>query len=131
MATILHIEDDDAMALAFRAAIEAVSLHAIVYRVSSGEAALAYLRGEGRYASRSWPDIAYVDLNMPKVDGWQVLVEMRADSELRSIPVVVVTASSRREDRDRAHALGRTSRSQPLLARCGGCYPINVSIAGA
>ena len=106
MATILHIEDDDAMALVFHAAIEEARLHATVCRVSSGEEALAYLRGEGRYAGRRWPDIVYLDLNMPRVDGWQVLTDMRADSGLRSIPVVVLTTSSRLADKDRAHALG-------------------------
>jgi len=106
VATILHIEDNDAMALVFRAAIEEARLHATVYRVPTGEEALAYLRGEGRHAGRTWPDIVYLDLNMPRVDGWQVLTDMRADNDLRSIPVVVLTTSSLRSDKDRATALG-------------------------
>jgi CheY-like chemotaxis protein len=106
MATILHIEDDDASAFLFRRAIETAKLHATVHRVSSGEEALAYLRGQGRHADRTWPDIVYLDLNMPKVDGWQVLADMRADSNLRSIPVVVLTTSFQIADRHRAHALG-------------------------
>ena len=86
MATILHVENDDATALVFSAAIDEAKLHATVYRVSSGEEALAYLRGEGRPGGRTWPDIVFLDLNMPKVNGWQVLTEMRADSDLRSFP---------------------------------------------
>ena len=74
--------------------------------ISTGEDALAYLRAQGRYSGRTWPDIVFLDLNMPRIDGWQVLTDMRADSDLRSIPVVVLTTSSRRADKDRAHALG-------------------------
>jgi CheY-like chemotaxis protein len=106
VATILHVENDDATALVFSAAIDEAKLHATVYRVSSGEEALAYLRGEGRYAGRTWPDIVFLDLNMPKVDGWQVLSDMGADIDLRSIPVVILTTSSLRADKDRAHSLG-------------------------
>ena len=94
------------MALVFLAAIDEARLQARVYRVSNGEEALAYLRGEGRHADRTWPDIVYLDLNMPRVDGWQVLVDMRADSDLRSIPVVILTTSHRNADEGRAHALG-------------------------
>ncbi|HEY3458746.1 MAG TPA: response regulator [Bryobacteraceae bacterium] len=72
----------------------------------SGEEALAYLRGEGRYTGRIWPDIVFLDLNMPKVDGWQMLTAMRADNDLRSIPIVVLTTSSLRADKDRAQAFG-------------------------
>ena len=91
VATILHIEDDDAMALAFQAAIYEAKLLATVYRASNGEDALAYLRGAGWYAGRTWPDIVFLDLNMPRVDGWEVLKAMRVDNDLRSIPVVILT----------------------------------------
>jgi len=94
------------MAVVFRAAIDEARLQATVYRVSSGEEALAYLRAQGTYSNRKWPDIVFLDLNMPKVDGWQVLTEMKADSDLRSIPVVVLTTSPRKADKDRARALG-------------------------
>src|SRR5690348_6273955 len=120
------------MALIFHSAINETRLQANVYRVSSGEEALAYLRGEGRYAGRIWPDIVFLDLNMPKVDGWQVLTAMRADNDLRSIPVVVLTTSSSRADKDRAQALGaQRFLTKPaafgfVSRRCG----VNVSIAG-
>ena len=48
----------------------------------------------------------FLDLNMPRVDGWQVLVEMKADDNLRSIPVVVLSTSFHQADRDRAYSLG-------------------------
>src|SRR5690349_21498562 len=94
------------MALAFQAAIYEAKLQATVYRLSNGEDALAYLRGEGWYAGRAWPDIVFLDLNIPRFDGWQVLKEMKTNRDLRSIPVVILTTSERAEDRDRAHALG-------------------------
>ncbi len=74
------------MALVFIAAVDEARFDATVYRVSDGEEALAYLRGTGRHVDRTWPDIVYLDLNMPKVDGWQVLKDIKADSDLQSIP---------------------------------------------
>jgi len=105
VATILHIEDNDAMALVFRAAIEEARLHATVYRVPTGEEALAYLRGEGRHAGRTWPDIVYLDLNMPRVDGFQVLQDLAADPSAETMKVVVST-SALIDQRDNAR-LGR------------------------
>lgn len=116
------------MALVFRTAIDEARLEATVYRVANGEDALAYLRGEGPYSNRKWPDIVFMDLNMPKVDGWQVLIVMRADRDLRSIPVVILTTSERREDRDRAEALGaqhyvtKPSAFSALVAAVGATY---------
>ena len=127
VATILHIEDDDATALLFRTDVEEAGLQTTVYRVSSGKAALAYLQGDGRHG-RTWPDVVFLDLNLPEVDGWQVLSEMRADEDLRSIPVVVLTTSSRPADRDRAFERGATSyivkppSFVALIAAVGSAY---------
>jgi CheY-like chemotaxis protein len=127
VATILHIEDDDGAALLFRTAVEEAELQATVWRISSGKEALAYLRGDGRHG-RTWPDVVFLDLNMPEVDGWQVLTEMRAHEDLRSIPVVVLTTSSRHGDRDRAFELGATSyivkppSFVALIAAVGSAY---------
>jgi CheY-like chemotaxis protein len=55
---------------------------------------LAYLRGEGEYAARTRPDLVLLDLNLPRRDGREVLEEIKADPDLLSIPVIVLTTSS-------------------------------------
>src|SRR5689334_19322847 len=102
MRVLLHVEDDDGIAAVFHAAVEEAGIDATVSRVAGGEQALRYLRGAGLYSGAIRPDIVFLDLNMPGVDGWQVLVEMRANDNLRSIPVVVLTTSSHHSDKDRA-----------------------------
>ncbi len=97
------------MAMLFRTAVEEAGLQATVYRVSGGEEALVYLRGDGRHAGRTLPDVVFLDLNMPEVDGWQVLMDMKADGDLQSIPVIILSTSFREADRDRAFELGATS----------------------
>jgi len=69
--------------------------------VPNGEAALDYLYRRGEFADSTHaprPDLALPDLNMPRIDGRQVLQEMRGHRELRRIPVVVLTASQHDED---------------------------------
>ena len=101
MVRLLHVEDEDAIAVLFLAAVEEAKINAVVFRVSDGEEALTYLRlGAIR------PALVFLDLNMPRVDGWKVLGEMKADERLRTIPVVVLSTSSHRLDKDRAKTLG-------------------------
>jgi CheY-like chemotaxis protein len=64
-----------------------------VYVVNDGEEAVAFLRKTGEYADAPRPDVVLLDLNMPRMDGRQVLAEIKADDELRSIPIVVLTTS--------------------------------------
>jgi two-component system response regulator len=59
---------------------------------------LAFLRKEGNYSSAPTPDLILLDLNMPRVDGRQVLAAMVADEKLSSLPVVVLTTSSDDEE---------------------------------
>ena len=64
----------------------------------NGEEALAYLHREGRFASAPRPDIILLDLNLPRKGGREVLAEIKADPELRCIPVVILTTSQADED---------------------------------
>lgn len=73
--------------------------------VSDGMEAMAYLRQEGDYASVPRPDLVLLDLNLPRKDGREVLAEMKADPELRRIPVVVLTTSQAEQDILRAYDL--------------------------
>ena len=66
--------------------------------VNDGVEAMTFLRQEGEYESAPRPDLLLLDLNMPRMDGQEVLAEMKADEELRRIPVVVLTSSEAEED---------------------------------
>ena len=77
-----------------------------VVTVMDGSQAVAYLRAR---TDGQKPDLILLDLNMPKMDGWQVLTELKADASLRAIPVVVFTTSSDPADVARCYALGANS----------------------
>jgi len=70
--------------------------------VLDGEEALNYLRHQGIFARAPRPDLILLDLGLPKKDGREVLAEIRADSELRDIPIVVLTGST--DEADMAHS---------------------------
>ncbi len=97
---ILYAEDDNKDVELTLAALEQHHLANEVVVVRDGEEALDYLYRRGEFASRSGDDpvVVLLDLKMPKVDGLEVLREMKSDERLRTIPVVVLTSS--REERD-------------------------------
>jgi CheY-like chemotaxis protein len=80
--------------------------------VEDGEELLDYLRRRGRYAPPApapVPGLVLLDLNMPRKDGREALAEIKADPELRKIPVVVFTTSKRDEDVQRSYCAGANS----------------------
>jgi two-component system response regulator len=80
--------------------------------VVDGEELLEYLRGEGKFTHRKGkphPGLILLDLNMPRMDGRTVLKHLKADPELRRIPVVVLTTSKAEEDILRTYDLGVSS----------------------
>lgn len=85
--------------------------------VQDGVEALAFLRRQGRYAQSPRPDLILLDLNLPRMDGIEVLAQIKADSDLRRIPVVVLTASQAEED---------ILRSYDLQANCYITKPVNL-----
>jgi len=76
--------------------------------VRDGEEALDYLFHRGQYAGQAngLPAVVLLDLKMPKVDGLEVLREMRADAELKHVPVVMITSSREEQDLIRSYELG-------------------------
>jgi CheY-like chemotaxis protein len=66
--------------------------------VNDGVAALAFLRQEGDYVNAPRPDLILLDLNLPKKNGLEVLADIKADHDLRGIPVVILTVSGDEED---------------------------------
>ncbi|MBI5827918.1 MAG: response regulator [Deltaproteobacteria bacterium] len=73
--------------------------------VHDGEEALAYLRRNGKYAGVPRPDLVLLDLNLPKMDGREVLEEIKKDADLKRIPVVVLTTSNDERDILKAYDL--------------------------
>lgn len=76
---------------------------------TDGQEAIDYLTGAGKHADREVPDLVLLDLSMPRKDGLAVLEEVRADPQLRNLPIVVLTSSSRPEDIDGAYERGANS----------------------
>jgi CheY-like chemotaxis protein len=70
-----------------------------------GVEALAFLRREGKYTDAARPDLILLDLNLPKMDGREVLEVIKADASLHNIPVVVLTSSQAEQDIVRAYDL--------------------------
>lgn len=77
--------------------------------VEDGEELIAFLRREGKHAEAPRPGLILLDLNMPRKDGREALREIKADAELRRIPVVVMTTSKAEEDIFRSYDLGASS----------------------
>jgi CheY-like chemotaxis protein len=73
-------------------------VHNTLHVVSDGIEAMAFLRHEGAYADTSRPDLILLDLNLPKMDGREVLAEIKQDPDLTRIPVVVLTTSQAEPD---------------------------------
>ncbi len=95
---ILLVEDNPGDA---RLAVEALREAKVGNRLSvvpDGVEAVAFLRREGRYGQAPRPDLILLDLNLPKKDGREVLAEIKADADLKRIPVVVLTTSKAEQD---------------------------------
>ena len=103
---LLHVEDEDGAAFLFRRAVREAGFAAIVFRVSNGEEALAFLRRAGPYIDAERPHLMVLDFNLPKIDGLSVLRRISDDESLRSIPVVVISTSARPADKEKAFSLG-------------------------
>jgi len=104
---ILLVEDDAAHAEIVRRNLEDFRIANRIVHVSDGQAALDYLFRQGRFADPELaprPGIVLLDLRLPKVDGLDVLKAVKADPELGSIPVVILTTSSAESDKARAYA---------------------------
>lgn len=102
---ILLIEDNEAdINLTIQAFRDAI-LRSRIHVVKDGEEALAFLRCTGIYAQAPRPDLVLLDLSLPKVNGLEVLEEMKADLKLKGIPVIVMSGSDREEDQARAYRL--------------------------
>jgi len=98
---------------AFRDANVAIHLHA----TSDGEEALAFLRREGSHAHAPRPDFILLDLNLPKMDGREVLACIKSDAALKTIPTIILTTSAAEAD---------VLKSYELQANCYLTKPVEL-----
>lgn len=103
---ILLVEDNPADVDLTQETLAYAKIRNRLHVVNDGHEALAYLRRQGRYSEAIRPDLILLDLNLPRKDGREVLAELKADPDLRSIPVVVLTSSDAEKDVVRSYDLG-------------------------
>src|SRR5580698_6296425 len=102
---VLLVEDDPGDVLMTREAFEHYRIRNNLYVVGDGEQAMHFLRKNGEYADMPRPGLILLDLNLPRRNGLEVLADLKADDDLLSIPVVVLTTSQAEEDILRSYAL--------------------------
>jgi CheY-like chemotaxis protein len=102
---VLLVEDDPGDVLMTREAFEDNKVANRLHVVSDGAAAMEFLRKQGEYSGAPTPDLVLLDLNLPRMDGREVLLAVKQDEALRQIPVVVLTTSESEEDVLRSYAL--------------------------
>lgn len=96
--SVLLVEDDPGDVALTRKSMQASKLSNDLHVVEDGVAALAYLRREPPYADAGRPGLILLDLNLPRKDGREVLAEVKADPDLATIPVVILTTSAAEKD---------------------------------
>jgi chemotaxis family two-component system response regulator Rcp1 len=106
---ILLVEDNPGDVRLTKEALKEVKIHNTLNVVMDGQAAIDYLRKTGQYASAKRPDLILLDLNLPKKSGREVLAEIKGDTNLKLIPVVVLTTSKAEEDIIRSYSLHANS----------------------
>lgn len=95
---ILLVEDNEGDIVLTLKALKEAKIHNKITVIKDGETALLYLRKEGRYKEAQTPDLILLDINLPKVDGKEVLAAIKKDGELMVIPVVMLTTSASEKD---------------------------------
>ena len=100
---ILLIEDSPSDVAMTRAALVDGRIANELSVVGDGEKAIAFLRREGHYLNAPRPDLILLDLNLPKMDGREVLEELKQDPDLKVIPIVVLSTSAAEVDVQRCY----------------------------
>jgi CheY-like chemotaxis protein len=90
---ILLVEDNPADVRLAQETLKDYKLQNTLHVVHDGESALAFLRRQGKFANAVVPDMVLLDLALPKIDGMEVLEQIRRDERLQDLPVVILTAS--------------------------------------
>lgn len=102
---ILLVEDNEGDVGLIEEVLEETKIRNILHIAKDGAEAMLFLRGEGVFSGSPRPDIILLDLNLPKMDGREVLEEVKEDNNLKSIPIVILTTSGAEKDIHRAYEL--------------------------
>ena len=102
---VLLVEDDPGDVVLIKEAFEYNKVHNALHVVSDGVQALDFLYRRDGHENAPRPDLVLLDLNLPRKDGREVLEEVKADPDLRTIPIVVLTTSEAEEDILRSYDL--------------------------
>ena len=105
---LLLIEDSQADVRLYKEVMRSWKTRHCLYVADDGDEAMDFLHNRGNYDGAPRPDLIFLDLNLPKMDGFQILRCIREDenSEIRAIPVVVVTSSAAEQDVIKAYEVG-------------------------
>jgi len=95
---LLLVEDDPGDVMMTREALNDAKVVHRLHVADNGEDAIAFLRQEAPFADAPRPDLIFLDLNLPRVDGREVLAFVKGDASLRRIPLVILTTSDREDD---------------------------------
>lgn len=114
---ILLVEDNPGDVRLTKEAFKESKICNIINVMEDGVEAMRYLRKEGKYKDAVRPDLILLDLNLPKMDGREVLREIKSDTNLKRIPVAVLTTSKDEED---------IFKSYDLHANCYITKPIDL-----
>jgi chemotaxis family two-component system response regulator Rcp1 len=114
---ILLVEDNPGDVRLTQEALKEGKVYSNLHWAKDGVEALEFLRREGKHAGAPRPDIILLDLNLPKKDGREVLLEIKNDDRFKQIPVVVLTTSKAEED---------VWRSYELHANCYVTKPVDL-----
>lgn len=106
---ILLVEDDDGHARLIERNLRKVSLINPIERVPDGQEALDYLNNQGRFTDREkfpLPQLVLLDINLPRVDGIEVLERIKQHPTLRAVPVIMLTSTDSQAEIDRCYRAG-------------------------
>ena len=115
--TVLLAEDNPGDIRLTLEALKNTQLGDTLHVVRDGVEALTFLRQEGQYVTAPIPNLILLDLNMPKIDGYEVLTKIKSDKKLKHIPVVILTTSRAEQD---------IVRSYDLHANCYVIKPVDL-----
>lgn len=106
--TIVLAEDDDGQASLVERNIRRAGFTNGFVRLKDGQEALDFFRSEGEYAGKPMPStvVLLLDINMPRIDGIEVLKQLRASKETETVPVIMLTTTDNPKEIDRCYQLG-------------------------